>query len=131
MNNKLKEDLKYGNQLENDKKELLEKKFGSLKKTKNIFDPLDFEGDNCFIELKSRRINKDRYNETLIGYNKIKKAKNCNKDCYFCFNFTDGLYYIKYEEGIGEKKQFLWGQNEGKSKLKDYYYIPVNKLIKV
>ena len=45
----------------------------------NDFDVFDYEGTNIFIELKTRNNTKNKYNDTMIGLNKIKKAKNLIK----------------------------------------------------
>ena len=63
----------------------------------NIFD---FKGDSKYIELKSRNCNYNKYPTTMIGYNKIKKALELNEDIYFIFNFTDGIYYFKFDKNI-------------------------------
>jgi len=96
-----------------------------------FFHPMDFYCDGVYFEVKSRRNTHDKYDTTMIGYNKIQWIKDKNiKDVYFVFIFTDGDFYYKYnpedkfETGIGGR----W--DRGKVEKKLYYYIPTNKLIK-
>ena len=50
-----------------------------------------------YVELKSRRINHNRYPTAIIGANKIAFCNDPTKEYYFCFSYLDGLYYIKYD----------------------------------
>ena len=63
----------------------------------NVFD---FKGDKSgYIELKSRHCIMNKYPTTMVGYNKIIKAKELNDyDVYFFFSFDDFLTYWKYDK---------------------------------
>lgn len=90
---KFKDDFKYGRAQEN----LYIDKFRSLfckdlKPTKRNF-VFDFESDTCFVELKSRKSEIGLYPTAMLGKNKLDFALTCSKPVYFCFSFTDGLFY--------------------------------------
>lgn len=107
-------------------------KLPNLTKTP-LCHPMDFKCDDSYFEIKSRRNTHNKYDTTMIGYNKIQWIKdNYSKidAVYFVFVFTDGDYYYEYnpedkfETGIGGR----W--DRGKVEKKLYYYIPTNKLTK-
>jgi len=76
----------------------LQNLFGDdLEKTTKKYATFDFENNNTLVELKTRRCTSKSFNDTMIGYNKYEFAKKTEKDVYFCFNFTDGLYYHKFD----------------------------------
>ena len=56
------------------------------------YNTFDYQGDNKYIELKSRNNKIDKYDKTMIGLNKIMKASTVLEDIYFFFWFTDGLF---------------------------------------
>ena len=69
----------------------------TLSHTKCKSDIFDYIGNNKYIELKTRSFEHTKYPDTMIGLNKIKYAQaNPDKEFYFVFAFTDGLYYYKY-----------------------------------
>ena len=92
---------------------LLEKTFGSLKRTKR-YDRFDYMNKNSIIELKTRNCFSDSFDNDggiMFNYSKIEKMKNNNdkRDTYFAFNCIDGLFYWKYDEktfttGMGGRK---------------------------
>ena len=104
-----------------------------LKKTKRYF-VFDYEAPNIYIELKSRRNAKAQYPTTLVGKNKLDYAKTCGRDVFFFFNFTDGLYYWKYDDAlIGDKVKIAKGGrfDRGRPEVKEYGYIDIDLLVKV
>jgi len=103
----------------------------SLKESPKKTSIFDFESENIFIELKTRRCLSSTYKDTMIGMNKIEFAeKNSDKDFYFCFQFLDGLFYWKFN--VEEKEKLRFGKggrwDRGKNEIKDYCYIPVHLL---
>jgi hypothetical protein len=125
---KFKDDFIFGLAQEDVLLEVIKKKFGNdIIKTKerSIFD---YESDNVLVELKSRRVKKDTYPDTMIGINKIDFASKSDKEVYFAFQFTDNLYYWKYDKD--ELLNFRGGgrSDRGKNEYKPYCYIPVNLL---
>ena len=91
----------------------------------------DFKGDNKYIELKSRNNNYNKYPTTMIGYNKIKKALELNEDVYFIFNFTDGIYYYKFDRDKELEIKQGGRRDRGRPEIKDYYFIPIEILQKI
>lgn len=98
----LEEDLEYGESREVVIHKSLEQFFNceliNTKETYGKYCAFDFEDKkrNIRIELKSRRINKNRYPTSVIGFNKIQKAKNYSGQYLFVFEYLDGLYYVEY-----------------------------------
>ena len=105
---------------------------GTLERTKDKFE-FDYIGVDILIELKTRTNSKDKYEDTMIGSNKIKKAKKLMKEntklvVYFVFAFTDGLYYWKYDPLFNLKTQIGGRNDRGRPEMKLYAYIPVVEL---
>jgi len=94
----------------------------------NVFD---YYSDSYLIELKTRRNNYSAYPTTMIPMNKIRTGlKDEKKKMAFFFNFTDGLYCWHYDEDeYLIQKGGRW--DRGVEEIKDYAYIPIDKLIKV
>ena len=130
--NKRKEDLLMGTLKEEYIKDVICCHFNIPELIKTPFShPMDFKCDDIYFEVKSRRNNHNKYDTTMIGFNKIKWIKDNNiKDVYFVFVFEDGDFYYKYnpedkfETGTGGR----W--DRGKVEKKLYYYIPISKLTK-
>lgn len=58
-------------------------------------------GRTIYVELKTRRIKHDQYPTAIIGLNKLKWCqRDPTKEYYFVFCYTDGLYYIKYDDTV-------------------------------
>ena len=126
-------DLQYGLLKENELLPVLKNYFNddSIQKL-NKYNTFDFKGDNKFIELKSRNNELNQYPTTMIGFNKINKASLILEDVYFCFCFTNGLYYYKYnkEDNFEIKKGGRYDRIKS-GEINDYYYIPINLLQKI
>jgi len=135
MTKTLKTDLEFGKQKEDENLDMIRKAFDSnLQKSSDNFYVIDFSSKDCFIELKSRRCSKNTYPDTMIGINKIEFAKKSDKPTYFCFSFTDGLYYWKFDES--EEKDVInyreGGRlDRGKDEIKPYAYIKSEYLKKI
>lgn len=98
-----KEDLQFGNESEQRNLEAFSTLVGaSLQKTAHHYHPFDFTNDanTIFVELKSRRVESKKYPTALIGKNKIEFCSDLSKAYYFCFAYTDGLYYIQYDKKL-------------------------------
>lgn len=100
-------DLDFGNQKEEEMLIKLKNGFN----TTNIFNTKELYPDNKYCkwdfedtktqvkwELKSRRNTYNKYPTTIIPTHKA--PKDNSKDYYFVFQFTDGDYYIKYDEAL-------------------------------
>ena len=118
--------ISYGLKKEVKLKPLFEKHFGIKFVKLDQFNPFDFGSidKKIFVELKSRRVTKDAYSDTMIGYNKIvegiKKIEN-GCEIYLCFAFTDCICYYKFEK---MKTEWIGYWN-----MKTYYHIPISELI--
>jgi hypothetical protein len=135
MNQKKINDLKFGDKQEKNLINTIQQEFKTvLSKTKN-FNTFDYENrkEKILIELKSRRINKNKYTDTLIGYNKVKSGLDKIKEGYriiFIFSFIDNLCYYELSKEINISWIRKGGRTDrGKDEIKEYYYIPINKLI--
>ena len=85
----------------------------------------DFMGEGIYIELKSRTCKKDTYESTCISVGKVEYAKqHCHESVfYFVFNFTDGMYYWKYNQ-----EQPLTYENIYNI---PHYFIPISYLLPI
>jgi hypothetical protein len=55
--------------------------------------------ETIFVEYKRRKINKDRYNTTILTHDKFSWAGTHPEQTFlYIFAFTDGLYYIHYKD---------------------------------
>jgi hypothetical protein len=126
-------DLEYGLKKEIELLPFLQNYFNDNSITKlNKMNCFDFIGNQKFIELKARNNNYNKYESTMIGYNKIKKASEINEDVYFFFCFTDGLFYYKYNKN--DQFEIRKGGRYDRirsGEIKDYVYIPISLLTKV
>jgi len=106
-------------------------------KTKLIKDPFryapfDFHNEekSMYLELKSRKINKNQYPTTIISQLKIDsiiKENIATRKYYFVFKYLDALCYIEYDKEVFKdfKVDDTYLQRGYKEKV---CYIPVNKL---
>ena len=137
-------DKNYGDQAETNAIGQLQEYFKFPLIKLNFFNPFDFynEQQNLYIELKARRCRINTYESSMIGMNKINKAKiltRKNNNVYFCFYFTNtdyaecDLYYWKFNLLDFDKCECRTGGrvDRGKSEIKKYCYIPVCLLTKI
>ena len=98
---------KFGKQQEIKILPLIEEYFDdNITQTTEQYAEYDFTSDYYNFELKSRKNNFNTYPTTMITSNKLKENE---KQLILLFNFTDSLYYIKYDPLIFntfEKKKF-------------------------
>lgn len=104
-----------------------------LKATTKQYAHYDYKCRGTRIELKSRRNTRCRYPTTLIGKSKVDHAKNYEGKSYFVFDFTDGLYYIRYREKVFKDFSVtIRGRNDrGSDEFNEYVEIPVHLLKKM
>lgn len=101
-----------------------------IKPTTDKFHKYDFEGSKYVYELKSRTCKFESYPTTLLPADKVIKTKKQ----IFLFNFTNGLYYIEYDEEawkhieVASFRRFRIGVNDLE---KPYYHIPTTLLKKI
>jgi len=97
----------------------------------NVIHPHDFispSGD--VVELKTRRCNKDRYPDTMIGANKIQNMLSNSDRSYCVFSFTDGSCFVEITpDNVSKFRRGSGGRSDrGQIEQQQYYFIPVNLL---
>jgi len=131
-----KKDLEFGDKKESSAIPLINKYFNSnVSKTSQYyeFDFIDTELKLLF-ELKSRRIEKNQFFDTMIGANKLTegyKMINQGYKVYFLFGFTDYLSAFELTKDSINNNWFRDGgrQDRGKDEIKKYCFIPNHLLI--
>lgn len=130
-------DHKFGLTKENEVITLLSNAFGvELVKTSK-YASIDFKSDTVDIELKSRTTARDTYPTTIIPASKINYIRKYggSKRFVFAFAFTDGIYYIEYDEAkfsSFEHKMFVRNKrSDYNDKEQMYCFIPVSELTKI
>ena len=137
-------DIDYGANCEKKAIILLQEYFKFQLVKLDYYNTFDFhnEQENVYIELKSRNCRAQTYDTTMVGMNKINKAKILSRkkfNIYFFFYFTNtdynecDLYYWKFN--IDELDQLIYKNggrvDRGKNEIKKYAYIPITLLIKI
>lgn len=89
-----------------------------------------------YAELKTRRVKHNTYSTAIIGANKVWVAsQNPNAEYWFVYNYTDGIYGIKYDKDVFDgfnRGDFQRGERSDKIDLpQDCYFIPHESLIKL
>ena len=124
-------DFKFGLEQEDAQFDLIKQLDCDLVKT-SVRSIFDYESKNSLVELKSRNNCYNKYPTTMVGYNKIEYAhKFPDKTIYFCFKFTDGLYYYKYNKDDNLEFNLGGRRDRGRDEIKDYCYIPIKYLVKL
>ena len=95
------------------------------------FNVFDFKGENKYLELKTRKCSVKTYPTTMIGVNKVERAKSLNENVYFIFQFTDGVYCWKYDKNIQLMKREGGRTDRGYNEIKQYFFISTQLLIKI
>ena len=95
----------------------------SLKQTKR-FSTFDYNSDNIIIELKKRNFDFGKYEDYMIGLNKIKRAQKLNKDIYFIMLFDNGMYSYKYDADDKLNYRISGRRDRGINEFKQYAFIP-------
>ena len=109
--------------------EELGKEFEKLGK----FDHFDYlgyrNGKQCYVEIKSRRISKDAYEETIVPASKVSKAIELigmGHKVFFVISFTDAICYLDMANA-----SFKLGYNartdRGALELNHYAFIPLKQ----
>jgi hypothetical protein len=127
-------DYNFGIQNEKLLLPVLREKFGETLRPTNRYCLYDFYNNSCIVELKSRRCKSTTYSTTMIGENKLEMARkqfDLGKEIYFCFNYTDGLFYYKYDPDYNYTFEKGGRCDRGRPEIKNYAYIPIDLLIKV
>ena len=121
------ERVNFGEEQEGLVQPLLETFFQTkLYKTVDKFATFDFYDSKqiLWVEVKSLQHTKNKYKETMIGYNKVYSGQckiKTGRRVFLVFNFSDKVCYYDLRDGIRTSwvRQF---------KGIDYVYIPVSSL---
>tara|TARA_R110002096_G_scaffold322812_2_gene516884 strand:+ start:24 stop:461 length:438 start_codon:yes stop_codon:yes gene_type:complete len=109
----------------------------NLEKTIGRYNLFDFIGKNYYIEIKSRKNKLTQYPTTIVGINKINKAKQLVKEgnrILFIFNFTDSIDFWEYKDEDSIKDydtRFISRNDRPGHKGSDYLEIPINDLLNI
>jgi len=130
-----KDDYAAGLLIENNLKSMLEFKFVDKLVKTGRYDKLDYEGERCFVEIKSRTNRYAQYPTSILQKTKCDYARLQTKPVYFVFAFTDGIYYIQYTPEVFDSFESEVFQRPGRVDKTDlrqvYIYIPITSLTRV
>ena len=136
-NRKAVEDRKMGDKNERYVSAYLKKFFPKSNFTRdttgwNVIDYLD-KTNRFAIELKSRRIRKNRYDSIMIGKNKydsIKKYMSRGYKGFFLFKFTDRMCIYEVPRKLPQDIEFRQGgtNKRGYDEYSECMYIPIKYL---
>tara|TARA_R110000868_G_scaffold199001_1_gene445587 strand:+ start:59 stop:454 length:396 start_codon:yes stop_codon:yes gene_type:complete len=87
----------------------------------------DYENSHSIYEMKSRNVSSNTYLDVMINYSKIQPIR---KPQYFLFNFTDGLFFIKYDEKLFMDFELKLFKREGRTDYNDKPEVVCHILIK-
>jgi hypothetical protein len=128
-----KNDLIFGFKSEDLVLQDLKKMFGSNVKKTPQYHQYDYIVEGIipkYIELKTRRNSSIKYDDTMMPKNKLDYAdKNDDKEFYFFFKFTDGLFYQKYNKDYNYNIREAGRCDRGKEELKQYGFVKSKDLI--
>ena len=97
----------------------------------DTYSLIDFEDENTLCELKTRRVRHNQYDSLYIPHYKLKYNAIKNKQLYFAFNCTDGLYIFDYTNNKEKTYTSYGGRSDrGKSEYTKMINVPTNLLIK-
>jgi hypothetical protein len=124
-------DYVFGKEKEIEILEKLKIKFNdNIVQIEDRYSKFDFKGDKYYYELKSRNNTYNKFPSTIIP-----KSKIVCDNIIFLFNFTDGLYYIRYSAkkfSAFECRPFKRIQRTDYNDIEQlYYFIPIEKLKKI
>ena len=132
MNSKVTTDLSFGRDNEIRVKQRLQRLFGPLEET-DAMDEFDFKNDNFYIELKTRRVTKNKYHTTMVGENKVIKGfehQLAGKRVFFVFDFVDCMCIWELDRDEYEVRH--GGRTDrGIAEIKSYCYVHTNYLMDV
>lgn len=128
-----KQDFKLGLNSEDEILQHLEQHFGCKLDKTHRYHPFDFEcrEKKILIELKTRRINHNQYDDLMIGSNKIKYGNSMikNKDykIFFIYKCLDGVYEYEYLKD-NKLRCDMNGNLRRNDRCIPMSYIPTNEL---
>ena len=103
----------------------------TLIKSSFRYDKFDYYGEKYIIELKSRRINHNKFETTLINKHKCEYADKNFKDkkVIFCFHFIDNvILYIDYDKELFDTFKIQKTTSHTYSGERINYEIPISMM---
>ena len=134
------QDEQFGFDSESIVKPIIESYLGIKLIDTDRWDEFDFidEEKTIYVELKTRRFEKDKYTDTMVGYNKVQLAdelikKDPDVKILFCFKFTDGIYMFDYKPDLVKKHWIRNGVCFSRciKEVKKHMFIPINLLTRI
>jgi len=101
-----------------------------IEKIPHRFAKHDFECPDFTYELKSRRVHKDSFPDTIIGCDKVEMLQ---KPLVMLFNFVDCLCYCEYDSQVfeGYKKKLFGRLDRPVCESKIHIHIPIDRLTEI
>ena len=131
MNTQKLQDIEFGTDNEQRLLNTIQRFFNddTIIKITTKYSPVDYIGNNCLIELKSRRCNSSTYPTTIIGINKFNQI-DPNIKYILIFSFTDIVLYIDYDEELFNTFSIktVSRRDRGRIESAKYYHIPIKNL---
>ena len=128
-------DLAFGTRNEDVIKNQIENIVGTPLIKQGGYSIMDYTNDikTIYVELKTRRINHDSYPTAIIGANKVEFCSDPSKNYYFVFCYSDGIYYIKYNDSLFNTFQrsdhyYRGERSDCFNSVQSVYYIPIEAL---
>ena len=128
-------DLAFGTRNEDTIKNQIETIAGTPLIKQGGYSVMDYTNDakTVYVELKTRRIKHDDYPTALIGANKIEFCSDPTKNYYFVFCYSDGIYYIKYDDSLFNTFERSNNYYRGEradciNNAQSVFYIPIGRL---
>jgi hypothetical protein len=132
------EDLRFGLQSEETNINTLQTHLKTELCRRGGYSTMDFSNKNntIYVELKSRRIDHNKFDTAIIGANKVDFCKDDAKTYYFVFCYTDGIYYIKFDRELFstfKRQDDYWRgfRRDCVNRAQRVVHIPVNLLMKI
>lgn len=124
-------DLKFGDNNECSLLPLFRKQYGAdIKKSTYRYSFFDYSDDQTLLELKSRRINHDKYPTALCNLEKIKKLAQDPRQAYLIFSYLDGVFEIPIRENWKKwATRINTRSDRGKNESATVCLIPYNELV--
>ena len=128
---KYEEDYAAGCQSENECHQLIEQFVGEpLKMTGSRYATFDYENETTLAELKTRKdTSSAKYPSALVGSNKYTAGLVCDKDVYFFFRFSDGVFCYKQDSTDKFRTLKMGNVNRDRyTRKSECHLIPISKL---
>jgi len=128
---KYEEDYQAGCQSENECHQMIEQFVGApLKLSGSRYSTFDYENDTTLAELKTRKDTASTsWPSALVGSNKYTAGLASNKDVYFFFRFTDGVFAYKQDPTDTFRTLKMGNVNRDRyTRKSECHLIPISKL---